>query len=112
MGNRIGMMIDLAHVSAETMRDAMEFSTAPVIFSHSNARNVHGVSRNVPDDVMMKIPEKDGIIMLNSYPGFTGEYSVEERGTPSGSVTDLTIVQLAEHAVYIKETIGAKYIGI
>ena len=110
--NRIGMMIDLAHVSADTMRAAISASSAPVIFSHSNARNVHGVSRNVPDDVMEKIKENDGIIMLNTYPGFTGEYNVVERDTPSGKITDLAIVDLAEHAYYIKEKIGAQFIGI
>ena len=53
--NRLGIMVDLAHVSANTMRDALQVSRAPVIFSHSSARSVNNVSRNVPDDVLQQV---------------------------------------------------------
>ena len=53
--NRVGMLVDLSHVSAQTMLDAIETSRAPVMFSHSSARSVHDVARNVPDEVLEKV---------------------------------------------------------
>ena len=53
--NRLGMMVDISHVSSDTMRDALRVSRSPVIFSHSSARSVNNVARNVPDDVLEKV---------------------------------------------------------
>ena len=50
--NRLGMMVDISHVSSDTMRDVLRVSRAPVIFSHSSSRSINNVSRNVPDDVL------------------------------------------------------------
>jgi membrane dipeptidase len=71
--NRIGMMVDLSHVADKTMRDAFDASSAPIIFSHSNARSVCDVARNVPDDVLALVPGNGGLVMVTFVPYFVAE---------------------------------------
>ena len=68
--NRLGMFIDISHISVKTMNDALDVSSAPVIASHSGARAVNDHTRNVPDDVLKRVAKNGGVIMVNFYPSF------------------------------------------
>ncbi len=68
--NRLGMLVDISHVSAETMSAVLDTTEAPVMFSHSSARGIVDHPRDVPDDVLRRLEQNGGIVMVNFYPGY------------------------------------------
>ena len=78
--NRIGMLVDLSHVSDDTMNDVLDIATAPVIYSHSSARKFSDHKRNVPDDILKRVAKNKGVVMVNFYPAFIDQrYRDESR---------------------------------
>jgi len=79
--NRLGMLVDVSHVSDETMSDALDVSKAPIIASHSSARAISNVPRNIPDDLLRRIAKNGGVVHINFYSGFvdTDTYTAQSR---------------------------------
>lgn len=100
--NRLGMLVDLSHVSADAMRQAIEASEAPVMFSHSGARAVANRSRNVPDDVLEMVKEGGGVVMVNFYTYFLiDEYD-----------RNATVQDVVDHINHIRRVAGVDHVGI
>ncbi|KAK6529838.1 hypothetical protein TWF281_008996 [Arthrobotrys megalospora] len=99
--NRLGMIIDLSHVSPATMRDVLSISKAPIIFSHSSAYELTPHPRNVPDDVLQLVKRNKGVVQVNFVPDF-----VTQAGDGKASLEDV-----ADHVVYIGEKVGWEYVG-
>ena len=82
--NRLGMLVDVSHVSDETMSDALDVSQAPIIASHSSARALSDMSRNVPDDLLKRIAKNGGVVHVNFYSAFVDTKTV----TPQSQARD------------------------
>ncbi|HLA96166.1 MAG TPA: membrane dipeptidase, partial [Pyrinomonadaceae bacterium] len=86
--NRLGMFIDISHVSEKVMNDALDVSTAPVMASHSGARAVNDHTRNVSDSVLQRVAKNGGVIMVNFYPSFLDARTNKEENERGGRLRD------------------------
>jgi membrane dipeptidase len=81
--NRLGMLVDISHVSVKVMNDVLDISTAPIIASHSSARGVSDHTRNVPDEVLKRVAKNGGVMMINFYPSFLDSRTNQEENDRS-----------------------------
>ena len=119
--NRMGMLVDLAHVSVDTMRDVlagnetMGFggSEAPPIFSHSSVYSICPHPRNVPDEILHLVKERGSLVMINFSPDFIScEPSDDGTGIPRFVEKNNTLAQVVRHIMYVGELIGYDHVGI
>jgi membrane dipeptidase len=136
--NRLGMLIDLSHTSAETMDDALRVSKAPVIFSHADAKGINDVPRNVPDDILKKLAANGGVLMITFVAGFVDpdvakvtqpvieEYNRRTKGINDDAERDrifkelvsavkipaTNVARVADQIDYVRKVAGVKHVGL
>jgi membrane dipeptidase len=133
--NRLGMLVDISHVSAEVMRQVLDITEAPVIFSHSSARALVDHPRNVPDDVLARMAKNGGVVMVTFIPPFVSgataawgkgleskifnaktnaemEQMMRDYAAVHGPAPGATLGQVADHIEHVARIAGRDHVGI
>lgn len=95
--NRLGMMVDISHVSEKVMTDVLDVTKAPLMASHSGVRGVNNHTRNVPDSVLKRLPQNGGVIMVVFYPSFLSERTNREENERSAKLRDQVTALREQH---------------